>query len=92
MRGDYVIVRAFDGEPLLRVIWRVTPTTIEICDAPGYRKLRSGQRWLPIGFPRSDVFPYDAATLAMLEQDWQNYGTHPAVWDGLSPWQETDHA
>ena len=83
MRGDKVIIRAFGGEPLVRLIWNVYPDTIEICNEEGYQKLVTGEPWIPIGFPRKDVFQYDPGVFEKLMREWES---NPAVWDSLVVW------
>jgi hypothetical protein len=89
MQGEKVIVRAFKGEPLVRLIWEVFPDAISICDQEGYQKLLAGEPWMPIGFPRKDVFRYDAAVVEKLMSAWQ---VDPSIWDSLSLWTDDDEA
>jgi hypothetical protein len=85
MRGDQVIVRAFEGEPLVRRIWKVHPDAIDICDNNGYQRLLAGEFWMPIGFPRRDVFRYDPEILEKLMAEWR---VNPAVWENLTVWAD----
>jgi hypothetical protein len=85
MQGEKVIVRAFKGEPLIRLIWEVYPDAIGICDEAGYQKLLRDEPWMPIGFPLRDVFRYDAEIIEKLMQNWQ---LQPSIWDNLSLWTD----
>ncbi|MGH8071786.1 MAG: hypothetical protein ACRERE_42435 [Candidatus Entotheonellia bacterium] len=83
MRGEKVIVRAFGGEPLVRLIWDVYPDAIDICDEGGYQRLLTGESWIPIGFPRRDVFRYDPGVIERLTREWR---VNPSVWESLTVW------
>jgi len=85
MRGEKVIVRAFDGEPLVRLIWDVAPKTVYICNEEGYQRLLAGEPWMPIGFPRKDVFQYDPAVAERLTMNWRG---DPSIWENLAVWVE----
>lgn len=85
MRGERVIVRAFDGEPLIRLIWEVSPTAVYICSEEGYQRLLAGGAWIPGGFPRNDVFRHDATVAKRLITSWQ---TDPDIWKALTIWGE----
>jgi len=87
MRGDKVIVRAFGGEPLIRLIWNVYPDIIDICDEEGYQRLLAGESWIPIGFPRKDIFQYDPGVVEELMREWRG---NPAIWESLSIWLDED--
>lgn len=78
MKGDLVIVRAFRGVPLVRRIWEESEKVIQITDDT----LDSGEVFLPIGFPREDVFRHDPDLAAAIDSlceigEWD--------WDKLTP-------
>lgn len=62
MRGDLVIVRAFGGEPLIRRVWKEVSRGVYITTDTVFKKLMTGESGTiqPVGFPREDVFRYDA--------------------------------
>ena len=86
MRGDTVIVRAYRGEPLMRRVWDADTRLVYLCSERQFQGLWRGELRVlpPLGFPREDVFVYDAALLAELEERWQ---TDPTVWDRATAWQ-----
>jgi hypothetical protein len=84
MRGEKVIVRAFGGEPLVRIVWAVDSGVVYICHDEGYQKLTAGEAWIPVGFPHEDVFRYDEETLARLLDQWRD---NPSIWADLRVWQ-----
>jgi hypothetical protein len=86
MRGEKVIVRAFDGEPLVRLIWEVSPKAVYICSEEGYQRLLAGEPWIPIGFPKNDVFQYDPVIAERLKQIRRD---DPAMWENVPPWEES---
>lgn len=85
MRGEKVIVRAFDGEPLVRLIWEVSQKAVYICSEEGYQRLLAGEPWLPIGFPKNDVFQYDPVVAERLKQNWHD---DPSTWEDVPLWEE----
>jgi hypothetical protein len=87
MRGEQVIVRALGGEPLIRRVWEVFPDAIYICSEEGYEKLIAGDGWMPVGFPREDVFRYDPSMMEALLENWHSDST---VWNRLTLWKEND--
>ncbi|MDE3113826.1 MAG: hypothetical protein KGK34_12870 [Chloroflexota bacterium] len=61
MRGDTVIVRADEGVPLVRRVWGADEQAVYVTDDATLAKLSAGADGpFPIGFPREDVFRYDA--------------------------------
>lgn len=75
MKGDFVIVRAFGGEALVRRVWEVAGNTVFISAPEQYARLAEGQEALwPVGFPRRDVFHYDPALAGPITSgniDWR---------------------
>lgn len=72
MRGDTVIVRAFGGKPLLLRVWSVGARVVYLTDDGGIERMRAGAEAVPpLGFPKEDVFKYEAAAAASLKRvDW----------------------
>jgi hypothetical protein len=85
MHGEKVIVRAFGGEPLVRLTWEMYPAVVYICNDEGYQKLLASEEWMPVGFPREDVFHYDSELIGRLMEKWQD---DPSIWQHLKPWQD----
>jgi hypothetical protein len=57
MRGEIVIVRAHNDEPLVRRIWEVKGDVIYITNDEQLERHQSGLPMLwPVGFPSEDVF------------------------------------
>ena len=75
MRGSVVVVRAFDGQRLVRRVWDVKGKTVYVCDDQGFERLVAGDpEAMPIGFPAADVFEHD--------DSWQDGDL-----DNLRPWR-----
>jgi hypothetical protein len=78
MRGETVIVRAFGGKPLLKKVWSVGARVVYLLDETDLEKmLAGGESVQPIGFPKEDVFKYDAAMAGILSE---------TVWPKLIQW------
>lgn len=62
MKGDLVIVRSAGDEPRLLRVWAVTPDVVLVSAPEQFARLQSGLDALaPVGFPKSEVYRYDAA-------------------------------
>lgn len=86
MKGDTVIVRAFGNEPLVRRVWDGDNRAVRIVTDENYQDLEAGRKALnPVGFPRDDVFHYNAR---LLEQVQAEYETNPQVWKNLRVYLE----
>ena len=60
MQGDFVIVRARGGLPLVRRVWLETAPTVAVASEEVYEQLQAGLPCPPpIGFPRRDVFVHE---------------------------------
>ncbi len=72
MKGDRVIVRAFGDEALVRRVWQVNGQAVYVTDDLNFRRLEAGaDAPFAIGFPREDVFRYDAGAAARIgNSDW----------------------
>lgn len=67
MKGEFVIVRSYGGEPLLRRIWDINGNIVYITNDEQYQILIKGESAIgPIGFPREDVFQYDKAMAELI--------------------------
>ena len=85
MQGEKVIVRAFGGEPLIRLIWEAGPEVVYICTEEGYKKLLAREVWIPVGFPREDVFSYDPT---LVNELLERRPHETSVWERLTIWRE----
>jgi hypothetical protein len=89
MRGEKVIIRAFRDVPLIGIVWRTEDQAVLICSEANFQRLINDEEGLwPVGFPRSDVFRYDAVQADMLIKGLEN---DPAWWEKLSPWSEEEY-
>ena len=52
----------------MRRLWDFDENAVYVTDESGYQKLSLGQKVVPVGFPRQDVFEYDEEAVAMA--DW----------------------
>jgi hypothetical protein len=75
MTNQTVIVRDFQGEPLVRKVWKVANQKVYV--------FAEGSGRSPIGFPREDVFSYDPKHLPEIEK---NYRKNPSIWNRLTQW------
>lgn len=83
MRGDLVIVRAFKGVPLVRRVWEEVEHGVYITDDTHLERLLAGESEIqPIGFPREDVFKFDAEIAAGMDD---LYKTGKWDWTKLVP-------
>ncbi len=77
-RGQRVIVRAFGGAALSRLIWYETADVVYIHDKANYdRNTRGVYSDMPVGFPRKDAFVYDRTALDAYSP--------PELWEHLAP-------
>lgn len=78
MRGETVIVRAFGGKPLVMKVWSVGARVVYLTDKADLEKMLAGAEVPPpIGFPREDVFKYNAEAAANL---------NATIWPKLVKW------
>ncbi len=84
MRGDRVLVRADLGKPLERIVVGDGRRVIylsrpDLCD----QVIAEGSG---VGFPREDVFYFDASLFNDLLNEWKTSGrTQPETWDQAIP-------
>jgi len=80
MRGDTVIIRAFRDQARVLRVWGVTEEAVYACNKEQYQRRADGIQALdPVGFPRRDVFVYDAVLLEQLRAgtiQWSNLQTY----------------
>ncbi len=82
MRGEFVIVRDFRGKALLRRVWSADAKAVYITDDEQFERLLAAQEaLLPVGFPRGDVFEYDAQVI-------ESAGSGSIEWGRLNQWKE----
>ncbi len=67
-RGKNVIVRDIKRQYHVRRLWDFDEDAVYVTDESGYQKLSLGQKVVPVGFPRQDVFEYDEEAVATT--DW----------------------
>ncbi len=84
MRGDLVIVRAYGGMPLIRLVWEEDERGVYITDDARFKLLVAGEASAPsVGFPMEDVFKYDAELAATIRDLFEN---GELDWDALVPY------
>lgn len=85
MKGEFVIVQEFGGRPLIRRVWDATSEAVFVCSEERFNALSSGENTqYPIGFPRENVYEYDASKAVMLGSLWQ---VDPGIWQSMTPWK-----
>lgn len=78
MIGDYVIVRCHGDKPALNRVYEELGNGFRVCNPDRYEDVVKGYERAPtIGFPRNDVYCYDAEKLAFIEA---NYSQGDAAW------------
>ena len=83
MARDRVMARAYEGEPLERVVVGVGERVIYLArpDLTEATMATGGG----VGFPREDVFYFDEAAFAALTDQWaRQRATDPATWRSLT--------
>jgi hypothetical protein len=82
MKGDKVIVRTFDGEPRVLIVWDSVKDMILVCNEENYQALTSGENGLwPVGIPKTDVFTYDSKVIKQgILENWRN---SQSIWNYL---------
>lgn len=84
---DYVIIKAFGGEPLQRVVIDAYETRVLVAHPDSLARIASGES-SPLGLPRSDVFAFDGDLFQRLCDEWKASGeTNPTTWRALRPWE-----
>jgi hypothetical protein len=58
MRGDVVLVRAYGGEALRRLVWEIIGDMVMVVNPDYYDRALQGDDIRPIGFPVEDVFEF----------------------------------
>jgi hypothetical protein len=79
--AQLVIVRDFEGEPLVRRVCGVNTKKVFVCI--DQKKSRS-----PIGFPREDVFEYNPVAIKDIQA---NYKSNPMIWKHVKQWSKNLH-
>ncbi len=79
------IARAYDGEPLRRVVVDANEKVYYIANPRSLAAVISGTSGA-IGFPRHDCFAWDAEAFTRLSALYEQTGvTEQSDWDGLAP-------
>lgn len=85
MKGDIIIARNYCGRPLIRRVWSYDSDAVYITNEEQYELLKAGRKTLfPIGFPREDVFEYNAE---LAEKAEALYQSGKLDWGKLSEWK-----
>lgn len=80
--GEFVVVRDYQSRPVVCRVSGVSPTAVYVSSDAEYAKIINGMEALePVGFPRVDVFRYDATVQALLERG-------PVEWSVLECWHD----
>ncbi len=78
------MVRAFKGKPLDRRVYEVFRNKVYVCRPDLLEQCGQAGVW-PVGFPRGDVFVFDADLLGRLEAAGTRTG---AIWQEARPYGE----
>ena len=74
MRGDRVVVRDFQGNALIRMVWDTYDGVVYVTNEEQFKRLQEGLIALqPIGFPAQDVFKFAPETAKKVKGrvDWK---------------------
>lgn len=83
---DIVIIRAFGGEPLQRIVVDVLGNRILVANPDSLGRIQSGES-SPLALPRSEVFEWDANQFQRLAEEWRQRGVTDATsWRSLRAW------
>lgn len=84
---NFVMARAFRGEPLCRVAVDHGNGLIYIANPARLDSVRKGESF-PVGFPKEDVFTYDEQIFRRLRDQWEERGTtDPELWQKALPYE-----
>ena len=84
MKAVPIIARAFQGEPLHRVAVDQENRLVYITTPDRVSAVEAGE-WEPTGFPKEDIFLFDAVAYELLRSQWTKAGrTDTQVWRDLS--------
>ena len=83
MDGERVLVRADRLRPAVLLVVGLGERVVYLARPDGFGEARAKAGG--VGFPREDVFRFDANLFARLESEWKREGrTSPALWaEGL---------
>jgi hypothetical protein len=73
MDGRFVIVRAFGGEPLKRVVVNIGEKLVYIANPDLLSRVQSGES-SAVGFPPNDVYIYEDIAFSRLASEWGETG------------------
>jgi hypothetical protein len=90
MDGRFVIVRAFGGEPLRRVVVNIGERLIYIANPDLLERVNSGES-SAVGFPPDDVFDFDDKAFSALRSEWNEKG-HTKLWSSLRRFRREEAA
>jgi len=83
MKRQYIIIKDVVGIYHLALLWSASANKIYITNEEGFLKLSKGVAAAAIGFPREDVFKFDAAAAAAIaerkEYDWSKLKIYDVV-------------
>ena len=86
VRGQVVLVRGGEGQPLIRRVWDSAESEVIVCTEPAFHQLEGGDASaLTDTVPKEDVFLYDREASIILES-----GGGGIEWSSQIPWQEQD--
>lgn len=80
MTKDIVIVKDYEGKPLVRNVWGIGAKVVYVVNES------SDSGVVPIGFPRRDVFRYDSKYSEILN----NIASKSVGWGKLSIYCDSD--
>ncbi len=86
MRQSIVIVRAFAGEPLKRVVVEANEKRAAVALPETLDRIASGEM-IAISLPRSDLYQFEPIAFERLRAEWEREGsTNPQSWRRLKGW------
>ena len=84
VRGQVVLVRGGEGQPLVRRVWDADDSEVTVCTEPAFHQLEGGDASaVTETVTKEDVFVYDREASIILES-----GGGGIEWSSQIPWQE----
>lgn len=83
-----VLARAYRDEPLRRIAIETGELVVYLANPEYLKEVEAGESD-PVGYPREDVFEFDADLYRRLREQWEHEGrTDDILWRSARPYTE----